>query len=151
MSSSVQPRRRTLVTAVRRALDVLVGDLVQRLHAAGYPGIRAAHSQVFENLDPEGTRLTTLAERAHMAHSSMSELVTGLERLGYVERVPDPADGRVRMVRLTTTGSALQRRAVAELADIEAVWVRRLGPNLGPGLAQALRLIAVAEPLDPTP
>lgn len=138
MSPHARPRGHTLITLFRHTLDAMVDELIERLHAAGYTDIRPAHSRVFENLDPDGTRLTTVAERARMTHPSMSELITSLEQLGYVERVNDPADGRVRMVRLTTGGRTLQRLALAEIAEIETEWTRRLGPAVGPGLTQAL-------------
>ncbi|GEL17966.1 MarR family winged helix-turn-helix transcriptional regulator [Pseudonocardia asaccharolytica] len=131
-------RRHTLVTVMRAAVQEILEELVVRLAAAGYPQIRVAHSQVFENIDADGTRLTVLAERGRMAHPSMSELVADLERLGYLERVLDPTDGRARLVRLTGRGRALQRLALAELAEIEAAWLRRLGAALGPEAARAL-------------
>lgn len=124
-------REQTIVTSLRDAVRQILDELVARLAAAGYPEIRATHSQVFENLDPGGTRLTVLAERAGMAHPSMSQLVDGLERLGHLERVPDPTDGRARLVRLTGPGRKLQRVALAELAMIEEQWRGRLLTILG--------------------
>ena len=38
-------------------------------------------------------------ERAQITKQSMAELVLHLERLGYVERVPDPSDRRAKLVR----------------------------------------------------
>lgn len=132
------PRRQTLITLFLGAAHEMVDELVERLTAAGHSDLRPAHSRVFENIDADGTRLTELADRARMTHPSMSELVTGLARLGYVERVPDPADGRVRLVRLTPAGRALQRVALREIAEIESAWTARLGPEVGPGLWPAL-------------
>ncbi|MFC5995682.1 MarR family winged helix-turn-helix transcriptional regulator [Pseudonocardia hispaniensis] len=134
-------RRHTLVTVLRAAVQEILEELVDRLAAAGHPRIRVAHSQVFENLDPNGTRLTVLARRARMAHPSMSELVADLERLGYLHRVPDPTDRRARLVQLTVRGRALQRLALAELAELEAAWLRGLGAKLGPEAVDALAAV----------
>jgi hypothetical protein len=41
--------------------QLMVAELVERLNAAGYPDISAAAHPVFENIDPNGTRLTELA------------------------------------------------------------------------------------------
>lgn len=142
-----QQRGHTLITLFRDAGRGMTSELVDRLAARGYPEVRPAHSRVFENLDPAGTRLTELAERAQMTHPSMSELVTGLERQGYLERVADPADGRARIVRLTAAGRALQRVALAEIGEIEDDWRRRLGPEVGPALRAAL-LDAIGERRD---
>ena len=138
MESPARPHRQTLITLVRATLEAMLDELIERLHAAGHAGIRPAHSRVFENLDPDGTRLTVLAERAQMTHPSMSELVSSLEQLGYVVRVPDPADGRARMVRFTQAGRTVQRVALAEIDAIETAWIRRLGPTVGPEFIPAL-------------
>lgn len=136
--AETRKRQHTLITLLLLAANEMIDALIERLAADGYTGIRPAHSRVFENIDADGTRLTELADRARMTHPSMSELVTGLQRLGYVERAPDPQDRRARLVRLTPAGRALQRVALREIADIEAAWLRRLGPQAGPALSAAL-------------
>jgi DNA-binding MarR family transcriptional regulator len=57
----------------------------------------------------------------------MAELVTHLERLGYVERVPDPSDRRAKLVRATPRGRELYVIARQVVAEIEAEWTQRLG------------------------
>lgn len=131
-------RRDTLIVLLSEAAEELTAQLVERLGAAGYTDIRPAHRLVFAYIDADGTRLTDLAERAHVTHPSMSELVTGLVTLGYLERVPDPTDGRARLIRLTAEGRRVQRRAIEEIADIESTWLRRLGPPFDGGLVAAL-------------
>ena len=116
----------TIISVVRRAAALMIDDLIARLDAAGFAGLTPAHQAVFENLDPGGTRLTELAARAGITHQSMSELVSVLEQRGYVERRPDPGDGRARIVRLTPTGRQMARRAIKEMAAIEAEWRQRL-------------------------
>src|SRR5690349_10836169 len=112
----------TTLTLARQSVQLMVDELVARLHAAGYDDITAAHQAVFENIDRHGTRLTTLAARSGMAHQSMSELVHALERAGYLERRPDPADGRARIILLTEKGQALVRQALHDIREIEATW-----------------------------
>jgi len=116
----------TFVSVLRTAAALMIDELIARLHAAGYSDVTAAHHGVFENLDPGGTRLTELAARAGIAHQSMSELVSVLERRGYLERRADPADGRARIVCLTGKGRQLLRLALKEGAVIEADWNQRL-------------------------
>jgi DNA-binding MarR family transcriptional regulator len=115
----------TLITLFRQTSKLMVDELTQRLRAAGDPHCTPAHHPVFENIDPDGTRLTVLAERAAMTHQSMSELVSSMAAIGYLERVPDPADGRAKLVRLTPYGRRMVRIAVAEIADIEREWLNR--------------------------
>jgi DNA-binding MarR family transcriptional regulator len=116
----------TTVTLVRQSVRLMVDELVTRLHTAGYGDVTAAHQAVFENIDRDGSRLTTLAARSGMTHQSMSELVHALERAGYLERRPDPADGRARIIRLTTKGQALVRQALHDIREIEAAWQDQL-------------------------
>jgi DNA-binding MarR family transcriptional regulator len=66
-----------------------------------------------------------LAARAGMTHQSMGELVQTLERRGYLERRPDPSDGRATLVLLTRSGRQSARRAIEEIAEIEAAWLER--------------------------
>lgn len=105
----------------------LVGDLDRRLRDAGFGDVRPAHGTVFQVLDAEGSRVTELAARAGMTKQAMTELVVHLERGGYVERVPDPRDGRARLVRLTRRGWECIRAARAAIAEIEVAWAGRIG------------------------
>jgi DNA-binding MarR family transcriptional regulator len=89
------------------------------LRSRGHVGLQPSHQVVFASLGTAGARLTSLAERAGMTKQAMGQLVDDLESLGYVERIPDPADGRAKIVRLTTDGRAF----LDDAADvISAIW-----------------------------
>jgi DNA-binding MarR family transcriptional regulator len=124
-AESDNAREITMIALFRRTAQLMVAELVERLNAAGYGDISAAAHPVFESIDPDGTRLTELATRAGMTHQSMGELVSILEQRGYVERRPDPSDGRARLVCLTAKGRQTARDALREIADIEAQWLAR--------------------------
>jgi DNA-binding MarR family transcriptional regulator len=117
----------TLISLLRQTSRAMVDELIERMRAGGFEDTTAAHHPLFESIDPGGTRLTVLAERAGMTHQSMGELVGVLERRGYVERRSDPSDGRVRLVVLTAKGRDAVRLAVREIAAIEAAWLERVG------------------------
>jgi hypothetical protein len=80
-----------LLAEIRSAL---IDGVQQRVNAAGYGDVRAIHDCVFRYLDRDGTRLQELATRSQMAPQSIGWHVDELERLGYVERVPDSSDRR---------------------------------------------------------
>jgi DNA-binding MarR family transcriptional regulator len=146
----------TTLTLARQSIQLMVDELVTRLHAAGYTDITAAHQAVFENIDRDGSRLTTLATRSGMTHQSMSELVQTLERAGYLERRPDPADGRARIIRLTETGQALVRRALHEIREIETAWQDQFQATghdveLRTVIEPALEALRPRPPVTPTP
>ena len=101
--------------------------LHRRFAERGHPEIRPPHGDVMQFLDDAGTRVSVLAERAQITKQSMAELVAHLERLGYVERVPDPSDRRAKLVRATTRGKQLYAIGRDVVAEIEADWTKRLG------------------------
>jgi DNA-binding MarR family transcriptional regulator len=115
----------TLIALLRRTSRAMTEEITERLEAAGFPDSPARHHPVFENIDAGGTRLTVLAARAGLTHQAMGEVVAELERRGIVERVPDPSDGRARLVRLTSEGRKVVRAAIREIAQIEEGWRRR--------------------------
>jgi DNA-binding MarR family transcriptional regulator len=134
----------TIMMAFRRTSRLMVEELIERLEADGHLGASPAHHALYENIDPEGTRLTELAARADMTHQSMSELVASLERGGWVERRPDPTDRRARLVCLTPDGRQLVRRGLHHIAEIEAKWQERWRAaghdgELRPVLEQAIK------------
>ena len=101
----------------------------EELAAAGYTDIRPAHGLVFQHLPPEGARVTELAAWAGMTKQQLSLLADELVGLGYLERAPDPADGRARIVRLTAGGEAAFTLVREINARIEAEWAARFGDD----------------------
>ncbi len=74
----------------------------------------------------------------------MAQLVSELEDRDIVERIPDPSDGRARLVQLTSEGRARVKTALTQIAAIEQEWNRRwhragLRGNLRTALEAALR------------
>jgi len=107
--------------------QVFIAELHGRLAAAGYPDIRPAHGTIFQHLRAEGSRVTDLAERAQLTKQYVGTLVDHLLARGYLERVPDPTDGRAKLVRMTARGRELTRVAEGAITEIEAAWAARLG------------------------
>jgi DNA-binding MarR family transcriptional regulator len=108
--------------------DALVAEMHDGLPAAGFDDIRPSHSvAVLRTVDAEGTRPGELARRAGVTPQAMAEFVRYLEGRGYVERIPDPSDGRARLVRLTPRGREAAAAAHVVFDEIEARWKRTLG------------------------
>ncbi len=99
----------------------------ERLAARGHPAVRTPHGDVLQFLDAEGTSVSELARRAQITKQSMAELVAHLERHGYVERLPDPADRRAKLVRATARGAEVYAIAREVVAELEQRLRRRLG------------------------
>ena len=116
---------RLLIEAQRRFNE----GLIARLHDRGYTDIRAAHGAVFANIDAQGARASELARRADMTKQAMAELIDDLEAKGYVERRPDPLDGRAHIVVLTQRGRRVDRVAAAVIGELERGYERLLGQD----------------------
>lgn len=117
-------------------------ELTAALHRQGHPAIRPKHGAVFANIDREGTRATTLAERAGMGKAAMGELVDELERLGYVERRPDPSDRRAKLVVPTERALEVTRLVHAFNRRLEVRYRRLLGKDAYETLRAALAAIS---------
>jgi DNA-binding MarR family transcriptional regulator len=95
--------------------------------AAGYGDIRDPHLQIFGAIGMGGVRLTNIAARAQLSLAATSELVNDLQELGYLERHPDPSDGRAKLIFLTERGCGLMAHAGDRVATIEAQWSAIVG------------------------
>lgn len=117
----------------KAVLDALAGQ--------GFDDITLAQARVFQRIDRDGSRLTDLAEAAQLTKQTVGFLVDQLERAGYVERTPDPRDGRARLVRVAERGAAATRASMAVVAEIEARWVAHLGEARAAQLREALTML----------
>ncbi len=123
------------------AFDDFCEQLERRLADTPYSDIRISHGCVFGNIDAEGTRLTELAERARMTKQSVGEVTSDLEQRGYVERVPDPSDGRAKIIRLTERGRDAQALGIGLIDEIEQEWAERFGADRVAALRDALEAV----------
>lgn len=121
--------------ADRLAVGQLLGRLLREFRTElfapavdrGYADLRPPHLQVFGNVGVDGSRLTELATRAQLSPATASELVSDLQRLGYLERRPDPSDGRARLIHPTARGRQVLADAGDRVAEIEARWGALVG------------------------
>jgi len=117
---------RQLILRTHRALNRRIAEkLVER----GYAEIKPTHITIYSNIDLEGTRISTLAERANITVQGMGQLTAELEHLGYLCRDEDPTDGRAKVVTFTAKGWALMLASFEVLREIEAEVQARLKPG----------------------
>jgi DNA-binding MarR family transcriptional regulator len=113
-------------------------ELFDRLVAAGLEEARVPHTHVTAYIKADGSRLTELAAQARMTLPAMSELVDDLERIGIVERRPDPTDGRAKLICLTDAGWEAMRTARRIIGEIEAGYAELVGKERFEASAQTL-------------
>ena len=116
--------------------------MLERLHQHGHGDLDTPHLTVFQYPGPQGARPSELAARLGVSKQAVNYLLGELERLGYLERRPDPEDLRSRRIVLTRRGEhaiTVVREAVAE---IEREWTAMLGAKRFAQLQGLLREIA---------
>ncbi len=118
---------RPLAPMMAEVKDQAIDTLHERLRGRGYGDIRPGHGCVFRFMTGDGVRLTEIADRARMSKQSVGEVVADLEQLGYVERVPDPLDGRAKLIRFTAKGEDAYAEGRRIFLEIEQDWARQLG------------------------
>lgn len=91
--------------------------------------------RLLPHLSVEGIRPTELARRVEVSKQAVGQALADLAGRGFVEQVPDPADGRGRLVRLTPAGVA----AYDQGREVLAFYERELSMRLGARRVQALR------------
>lgn len=96
-----------------------IQDKLRFMHHAGFAAITDAQLSLFHNIDPAGTRLTTIAARAGLTKQSMVELVNKAAALGLVMRRPDPCDQRAKLVLPTAQGRRLLNHLQAAIEATE--------------------------------
>lgn len=79
--------------------------------------------------DDRTVRMGDLAARLSFSRSRLTHAVASLERSGWVERRPDPTDGRGQLAVLTRAGVRAQHAAaVGHVAEVRRVLIDRLTP-----------------------
>lgn len=97
--------------------------------AAGYDDLTAAHVGLWRYPGLEGLRPSQLADRRGITKQSVNDLLGHLERRGYLLRVADSADGRARVIRLTSKGWRLQKTIYAQAGSAQLRIEEILGPR----------------------
>jgi DNA-binding MarR family transcriptional regulator len=126
--------------------------IFQAVRDAGFDDLTLAQSKVFQRVDPAGSRLTDLAAAAQMTKQSAGVMVDELERFGYVRRVPDPTDGRARVIQIQERGRRAIEAGKAAHDQIVAEWQAYLGTRNFTMLRQILeQLREITDPFAEKP
>jgi DNA-binding MarR family transcriptional regulator len=133
----------TLGSLLLEPYRILQKQIYEGLSADGFPEIRPAHSSVFRNISPHGSRVSEMAERAQMTKQSMGYLVDYLHEHGYVAFMPDPIDGRAKLACLTVRGKSVARALVASSYKMETAMTKKMGAAKIKELRSLLKEISV--------
>lgn len=102
-------------------------ELFTALAEQGFDDIQPRAGAVLAYLRADGIRASELARVSGQHKQVIGTLVDDLERLGYVERRPDPADRRAKLVCPTERGLLQMAAATAIMRAIEERHAEALG------------------------
>lgn len=122
------------------AYGAFVAELRADMAAAGYAELDRSFGYVVRQLADGPLTLRELADRLGITPPGALKIVDGMEADGYLERTPDPDDGRAKRLRLTRRG----RAALARARDFHRRFEARLAQELGRGKAAAFRAVLEA-------
>lgn len=107
--------------------ELVAHRILLALHEQGFDDIDAPQLGVILWPGPEGMRPSDLAARMRVTKQALNYILGDLERLGYLERHPDPDDRRARRIAITDRGLALVPVIRNAVSEIENEWAEALG------------------------
>jgi DNA-binding MarR family transcriptional regulator len=116
-----------VVIAAQLAGLALTDAALSRIRARGHPALRTSHGYVFQHLLAGPITIGELAERLGVTQQAASKTAVELTAAGYLLRVPDPTDGRIRRVELTELGHDAVTVSRAIRAELGAELTAKLG------------------------
>jgi MarR family transcriptional regulator, temperature-dependent positive regulator of motility len=122
-----------------RLLDEIARVEVNR--QAGRRLLTPALVRLLPHLSREGIRPTELARRVDVTKQAIGQAIAGLAAMQLVELVPDPSDGRARLVRLTEAGESAYGHGRTVLAFYGGELASRVGSARVAQLARALAAV----------
>ncbi len=120
-------RETMLLRMLFRATHAMNAEMARRLRGRGWTSFNPSFTAVLGHLDTEGTTVTSLARQTGTTRQAVSQLTQSMEKLGLLERVPNPHDGRSVMLRHTESGRRILIDALEVMTEIEAEYAAMIG------------------------
>src|SRR5436309_13038845 len=124
------PNEGPLIGALLRVpLEAVRARMLIRLRESGFDDFELAHFTVFRYPSPHGARPSELAARLGISKQALNYLLGELERLGYLEREPDPHDQRGKRIIITPRDEHAIQVIRDAVNEIETTWAQQLSPD----------------------
>ncbi|MEM9256903.1 MAG: MarR family transcriptional regulator [Pseudomonadota bacterium] len=85
----------------------------------GHAHLRLGFAPYITLLGSQGRRLSELADTLGVSRQACNQAVKQIEAAGYIERQPDPLDGRARHLMLSEAGEALRQDGVRVVRELD--------------------------------
>lgn len=111
LSTHTKPQYVPLGKKLQQISKQYYSDASKMLEDKGYKGLSLAHTALVFNLDDNGTKCTTVTDRAGIKRQSMAQFADDLEKLNYIQRIDDPNDKRAQIFVFTKEGKKFTKDA----------------------------------------
>lgn len=101
--------------------------LQKSLQAGGWPALSRTQSMIMVNLSDGISRPSELARAIGVSRQAIQRTLMEMERDGLVHMVPDPQDGRAKIVEPSKDGKGIYATALRTIAVMEAELTQRFG------------------------
>jgi DNA-binding MarR family transcriptional regulator len=117
-----RPVSRSAATTARE-VKVVVSRLRRRIQALALTDdLSGSQAAVLSRLHKEGpSSSSVLAGAESVSHQAIGAILTVLQARGFIQRTPDPTDGRRQLIALTAAGSARVENTTSEREE----WLAR--------------------------
>ena len=111
--------KRSCGMLIKQLHDCLEKDTNNKLRAQELTMAQGGALIELHNVEEKQMTLKELERRMHVAQSTAAGIVVRLEQKGLVESFGDPADRRIKMVRMTPKGEACCQEADKNMEQTE--------------------------------
>lgn len=117
-----------------RHLTVVARDLQERMTRGlvgeqGFASLRASLGPFLSLIWTQDRPITLLARQLGITKQACSQLANLAEQAGYLERLPDPDDGRSKILRLSPHGRLLIERSIEIVRRADEAYAGIVGPT----------------------
>jgi DNA-binding MarR family transcriptional regulator len=126
---------------LRLAHQIVRARLLAALAERGLGDITEAYFALFQYPPIDGMRPAAVARQVGASKQAVNHLLGQLEKLGYLQRRRDEADGQVT-IRLTERGWRVVESNLEAIRQLEADWQRQLGKRRFADLKATLKELA---------
>lgn len=142
MDESITASRRRQLDEIAEALPQRAAALSRLFLERSSVCVSRTEVGVLRSLAISPRRITDLAAEEHVTQPAVTLLVNRLQERGWVERVPDPTDGRAVLARLTDAGHTTLDQLRAEYRALLHEEMARLDDDEVEALAAAVQILA---------
>lgn len=145
MSSDIERPGYELPLRLLLGFRAIIDEVHAELARQGHGQARPLHGFVLQAVGRNGVSATELGRRLGVSKQAAAKHVDALERLGYLERVPDSSDGRSKIIKLTDRGWDMLARSGQIFDQIRARWADSIGADRLRALDDDLRKVTPDE------